>query len=62
MPGWLRALAKINPLSYQVDALRALMVEGGRSLFGLGTDLSVQLVVLAVFVLLTAKLYPNIVR
>ncbi|HUY14566.1 MAG TPA: ABC transporter permease [Terriglobia bacterium] len=62
MPAWLRALAKINPLSYQVDALRALMVEGGQSIFGLGTDLTVQLVVLAAFVLLTAKLYPNVVR
>lgn len=62
MPVWLRALAKINPLSYQVDALRALMVEGGRSIFGLGTDLTVQLVVLAALVLLTAKLYPNVVR
>lgn len=62
MPAWLRALAKINPLSYQVDALRALMVDGGRSLFGLGADLTVQLAVLAALVLLTAKLYPNVAR
>lgn len=62
MPAWLRALAKINPLSYQVDALRALMVEGGHPLFGLGMDLGVHLVVLAALVLLTAKLYPNVVR
>ncbi len=28
MPGWLRAVSKVNPLSYQVDALRTLMIMG----------------------------------
>ena len=62
MPGWLRALAKVNPLSYQVDALRALMVQGGQTVFGLGLDFAVQVVVLTALVLITAKLYPNVVR
>jgi ABC-2 type transport system permease protein len=26
MPGWVRVLSKINPLSYEVDALRALLI------------------------------------
>jgi len=26
MPGWLRALSVVNPLSYEVDALRALLI------------------------------------
>ena len=26
MPGWLRALSRVNPLSYEVDALRGLMI------------------------------------
>lgn len=26
MPGWLQVLSRVNPLSYEVDALRALMV------------------------------------
>jgi ABC-2 type transport system permease protein len=26
MPGWLHALSKVNPLSYEVDALRALLI------------------------------------
>ncbi|MFI9272898.1 ABC transporter permease [Kitasatospora sp. NPDC052896] len=26
MPGWLQAISKINPLSYQVDALRGLLI------------------------------------
>jgi len=62
MPQWLHVLARINPLSYQVDALRALMVQGGQSIFGLGTDFAVQLVVLTGLVLVTARLYPNVVR
>jgi ABC-2 type transport system permease protein len=62
MPGWLRATAKLNPLTYQVDALRTLMVQGGQTLFGLSTDAAVQVAVLVVFVLLTARLYPNVVR
>ena len=28
----------IMPLTYEVDAMRALMVEGGRSLYGIGLD------------------------
>ncbi|MGC9668099.1 ABC transporter permease [Planosporangium sp. 12N6] len=34
MPGWLRALSRVNPLSYEVDALRGLLV-GTRSHVGL---------------------------
>jgi ABC-2 type transport system permease protein len=26
MPGWLQAISKVNPLSYQVDALRGLLL------------------------------------
>ncbi|MGO9271494.1 MAG: ABC transporter permease [Terriglobia bacterium] len=62
MPEWLHVLARVNPLSYQVDALRALMVQGGQSIFGLGTDLAVHLVVLTALALITARLYPNVVR
>ena len=62
MPQWLHILARINPLSYQVDALRTLMVQGGQSIFGLGTDFAIQLVILTALVLVTARLYPNVVR
>jgi ABC-2 type transport system permease protein len=60
MPDWLKAVARGNPLTYLVDALRALMVEGGQSVFGLGTDLAVQLVALVVLVLIAARLYPTV--
>src|ERR1700676_3162510 len=61
MPGWLRAVARVNPLSYQVDALRSLMVVGGGSTFGLGVDFLMQVVALVVLVAVATKLYPSIV-
>ncbi len=39
MPDWLKAVSFANPLSYEVDALRALMLAGGQSKFGMGLDL-----------------------
>src|SRR6202045_4763138 len=38
MPAWLRVVAKGNPLSYEVDALRTLMIMGSSTSFGLGID------------------------
>jgi ABC-2 type transport system permease protein len=61
MPDWLRLLSRINPLSYQVDALRALMLEGGVSAFGLPTDYAVLLLTTAVLVVVGAYLYPRVV-
>ena len=61
MPTWLRWLSRVNPLTYQVDALRSLMIEGGHSGFGLGLDFLVQGLVLAILIAIAAKLYPNIV-
>ncbi|NTU54024.1 MAG: ABC transporter permease [Chlorobiaceae bacterium] len=62
MPGWLKVVAHINPLSYQVDLLRALMVIGGTTTFGIGTDLAILTSTLIALVLITSKLYPSIVR
>ncbi len=61
MPAWLRTLSAINPLTYQVDALRALMVTGGVSTLGLGVDFGVLLFAIVVFVGLAARLYPRMV-
>jgi ABC-2 type transport system permease protein len=61
MPAWLRVIAAVNPLTYEVDALRGLMIRGGQSLYGLGVDLAVSLAILAVLVLLVARLYPRII-
>ena len=62
MPPWLRAIARANPLTYQVDALRTLMIQGGTSNFGLGIDYGVQLLALAALTLIATKLYPTIIN
>jgi ABC-2 type transport system permease protein len=61
MPGWLRLLARVNPLTYQVDALRGLMIAGGSSTMGVGTDLAVLLGVSACVVAMAARIYPRMV-
>ncbi|HEX7313894.1 MAG TPA: ABC transporter permease [Pyrinomonadaceae bacterium] len=61
MPEWLRVVSRVNPLSYEVDALRALMLQGGTSTFGLATDYAVLIVTTAVLVAVGAYLYPRVV-
>ena len=60
MPGWLQVISRFNPLSYLVDALRALMLAGGSSSFGLGTDLGVLVLATAGIVALASRLYPRL--
>lgn len=62
MPGWLKAFAQINPLTYEVDAMRALMVAGGRSLYGIGLDLTVLVATTVALVGVAPRLYPNLAR
>jgi ABC-2 type transport system permease protein len=62
MPPWLRIISSFNPLSYQVDALRAFMIVGGKTTFGLGTDFAVQAIILAVVIAIATKIYPTIIR
>jgi ABC-2 type transport system permease protein len=61
MPGWLRAIAHVNPLTYEVDGLRALMLKGGESSLGLGVDVLVLTCALLLLVAIGARLYPRIV-
>jgi ABC-2 type transport system permease protein len=61
MPDWLRAVSRVNPLSYEVDALRALMLHDGASAFGLPADFAVLLGTAAVLVVVGAYLYPRVV-
>src|SRR5271169_760830 len=62
MPHWLQAVARLNPLTYLVDALRGTMIAGGEAVHGLGTDFGVMLAVFVVFTAIAAKLYPELVR
>ena len=60
MPGWMRADSRLNPLTYQVDALRALMLSGGTSDFGLGWDYAVLVVATGFMAVLAARMYPRL--
>jgi ABC-2 type transport system permease protein len=60
MPGWLQVISRGNPLTYEVDALRALMLAGGTSAFGIGWDLLILFLVTAALVWVAAVLYPRV--
>ncbi len=65
MPGWLQVVSQINPLTYEVDALRSLMLSsaaGGTVSPNLGLDYLVMLVATGVLVFIGSRLYPTIVR
>jgi len=59
MPRWLQVISHFNPLTYQVDALRALMLKGGTSTLGLGLDLGVLVAVTLVLTMIAARMYPR---
>jgi len=59
MPPWLQIVAKINPLSYMVDGLRALLVVGNTSQVPL--DIGVLFVATLLISFASAYLYPNVV-
>ncbi len=61
MPGWLQIVSHANPLTYEVDALRALMLAHGTSSFGLGLDFSILLAATAIALTVGARLYPRVV-
>ena len=61
MPDWLQVISHINPLTYEVDALRALMIMGGASAYGIGLDLGILLAATTLLIMLAARLYPRVV-
>ncbi len=62
MPDWLKVIAHVNPLTYEVDALRAMMLVGGTSVYGIFTDFTALVVSIIVLVAIGAKLYPTVAR
>jgi ABC-2 type transport system permease protein len=62
MPDWLRAVARANPLTYLVDALRMLMIEGGQGAHSLAMNFTVLGAVFVVFVVIAARLYPTLIE
>jgi len=59
MPEWLQVVAKVNPLSYMVDGLRALIVSG--NLASLPSDIFILFITAFVISLLSAYMYPKVV-
>ena len=62
MPRWLQVVAVLNPLTYLVDALRGIMIQGGQSMHTLPVDLGVIAMIFLVLASIAAKLYPTLVR
>jgi ABC-2 type transport system permease protein len=62
MPTWLQVVAHANPLTYEVDALRTLMLPSGVSQYGLPADFAILVVSATVLIVVGGKLYPNVVR
>ena len=61
MPGWLQVLARVNPLTYEVDALRALMLSGGTSAYGIGWDMVILAIATSLLIWIGTLLYPTVV-
>lgn len=62
MPDWLQRVASLNPLTYQVDGLRTLMLPGFQGNFGLARDFSVQAAIFFVLILIAGRLYATILE
>jgi ABC-2 type transport system permease protein len=62
MPQWLRVIARFNPLTRLVDALRGLMLPGDLTLAALGSDVMVLAGVFALLLAVAVRLYPHLVR
>ena len=60
MPRWLQVISRANPLTYQVDALRALMLAGGASSYGTGIDIAVLTAATGALIAIASRLYPTI--
>jgi ABC-2 type transport system permease protein len=61
MPTVVRWFARVNPLSYQTDILRTLMLRAGTSTFGLQVDFAVLIGSLVILVAIAARVYPRVV-
>lgn len=62
MPKWLRIVARVNPLTYLVDALRGLMIGGGQNVHSIGADFALLAAIFVILTAIAAKLYPTLVR
>ena len=57
MPPWLNAVSHVNPLTYEVDALRSLMLVQATSDYGLPLDFGVLAAVTVALIAIAARMY-----
>jgi ABC-2 type transport system permease protein len=62
MPDWLKVVAQVNPLTYQVDALRGLMIQGATESFPLALDFGVLSLTTVILIVIAARLYPRLAQ
>jgi ABC-2 type transport system permease protein len=62
MPPWLRLISRINPLSYEVDGLRSLMLARGASQFGLATDYGALVGCALILIVVATRMYPRLTQ
>jgi len=60
MPAWLRVIAHGNPLTYEVDALRGMMIVPGIHTYNIGLDMAVLFCATAVLMLIGGRLYARV--
>jgi ABC-2 type transport system permease protein len=61
MPKWLQMISHLNPLTYQVDALRGTMLANGTSTYGFALDFTVLLFAIVVMTVISGRLYSRVV-
>jgi ABC-2 type transport system permease protein len=59
MPRWIKGIAGANPLTYEVDGLRMLMLPTAVNPAGLVRDFSVLVVISVVLLAIATRLYPR---
>jgi ABC-2 type transport system permease protein len=59
MPGWLQAISRVNPLSYEVDALHGLLIGVPANL---GLDVAVLIAAAAAGIVVSSALLPRLAK
>lgn len=62
MPRWLRVVSSANPLTYEVDGLRSVMLAAGRSTYGLAHDLLALVVAGLLMIVIASRMYPRMTQ
>lgn len=62
MPLWLETVSRANPLTYQIDLMRSLMVVNGGHAIDLRVDVLVVVGSTLLLVVVAAKIYPRLTR